>query len=54
MRIFKDEDLKEEITSIHFGKVEAGEKKRITVYLYNDSEAILTNLEYEFPILLLT
>ena len=49
MKIFKDPNLQEEITSIYFGKVEAGKSKRITVYLYNDSEAVLTNLTYEFP-----
>lgn len=49
MKIFKDPELKEEISSIHFGKVEAGKTKKITIYLYNDSDAILSNLEYKIP-----
>ncbi|RLJ09964.1 MAG: hypothetical protein DRP15_01720 [Candidatus Aenigmatarchaeota archaeon] len=45
MKIFADKELKEEIKTIHFGKVEAGKEKTITVWLYNDSKAILTNLK---------
>lgn len=49
MKVFKDSDLKEEIKTIHFGLVKAGETKEISVYLLNDSKAIVTNLFYSFP-----
>jgi len=48
MKIFTDKDLKKEIKTINFGKVKVGEKKEITVWLYNDSKGILTNLVFEF------
>jgi len=48
MKIFKDKDLKEEIKSISFGKVKVGQSKEVTVWLYNDSTGILTNLVFEF------
>lgn len=51
MKLFSDPDLKHEIDVIHFGTVEAGTSKMITIYLFNDSEADLTNLTFEFPAL---
>lgn len=51
MRIYEDPEAKNEIEFIHFGKVKAGETKEVTVYLKNDSKAVLTNLIYEFPTL---
>lgn len=51
MKIFKDPELKEEINTIHFGKVEAGKTKKVTIYIYNDSEAIISNLEFKIPAL---
>jgi len=49
MKIYDDPELKKLIQTIHFGKVEAGSSKTITLYLLNDSKAVLTNLVYEFP-----
>lgn len=46
MKIYKDKERKEPLKVIHFGIVKAGESKTITVYLYNESEALLTNLKF--------
>ena len=48
MKIFADKELKKEIKTINFGKVKVGESKEVTVWLYNDSKGILTNLAFEF------
>lgn len=50
MKMYSDKELKNEISYIDFGTVEAGTKKRITIYLLNDSEAILNNLIFDFPV----
>jgi len=47
MKIFADKELKKEIKTIHFGKVKVGESKEVTVWLYNNSKGILTNLDFE-------
>ena len=50
MKMYKDQDLKEEIKFIHFGKVEAGSSKTVTVWLqHTNKTAILTNLKFKFP-----
>lgn len=46
MRVFKDKDLKYEIQTIDFERVEAGSTKELVLYLYNDSSAILEDLEF--------
>lgn len=46
MKIYADKERKKPLEVIHFGKVEAGQSKTITVYLYNESTAILTNLKF--------
>jgi hypothetical protein len=51
MKIFEDPEMKNQIQSVNFGKVEAGTTKEVTVYLYNDSDGMLTNLLYSFPTL---
>jgi len=48
MKIFADKELKKEIKTINFGKVKVGGNKEVTVWLYNDSKGILTNLVFEF------
>lgn len=48
MKIFSNPELTEEIKVINFGIVKAGETKELTLYLYNDSKALLTNLTFEF------
>jgi len=50
MKMYKDKDLKEEIKFIHFGKVEAGSSKTITIWLeHTNKTAIFTNLKFKFP-----
>lgn len=49
MLIWADPDKKIPLQRINFGKVEVGHEKTITVYLENDSKAVLSNLVYEFP-----
>ena len=39
MKIFKDSSLKEETKELDFGIVLAGDTKKITYWLYNDTEA---------------
>ena len=47
--MYKDRNLKEQIEYIDFGIVEAGTSKEIIIYLYNDTRAVLTNLEFVKP-----
>jgi hypothetical protein len=47
MKIFKDKELKKPLEQIHFGIVEAGSSKTITVFLFNDTSALLTDLEFQ-------
>ena len=49
MKIFADEAMQNPIDFVDFGKVPVGTKKVLPIYLYNDSDALLTNLDYEFP-----
>ena len=49
MKIFEDRKLTKEIKLIHFGEVKAGSSKEKTVYLLNDSNAILRKLKFHFP-----
>jgi len=47
MKIYEDEKKRKEIEIIYFGIVKAGDSKTITVYIYNDGTAVLTNLEFK-------
>jgi len=47
MKIYKDKELKNEITTLDFGIVLAGETKQYEFYLLNDSEAILQSLSFK-------
>lgn len=49
MKLWLDKEKTQPVTKISFGKVEAGTSKTVTVYLENDSDAVLTNLEYIVP-----
>lgn len=46
MEIYKDKGRKEKLKTIYFGQVKAGEVKTITVWLFNETKAMLTNLEF--------
>lgn len=48
MKIWADREKKIPLSRIHFGKVEVGSEKTLTVYLENDTKAILSNLQYNF------
>lgn len=45
MKMYNDESLKEEIVDVQFGRVEVGEKKIVSAWLYNDSSAILEDVK---------
>ena len=47
MKIFNDKQLKNEITSLDFGIVLAGESKTYDFYIQNDSLAILQSLSFK-------
>lgn len=49
MKIFDDKELTNEIEVLDFGIVEAGSSKIITLYLYNETKAVLSNIEFVFP-----
>ena len=49
MRIWADPEKKIPLKRIHFGKVEVNNEKTLTVYLENDSKAVLSNLIFDFP-----
>lgn len=49
MKIWADQEKKVPLEKIHFGKVEVGQEKTLTVYIENDSKAVLSNLVFEFP-----
>lgn len=49
MKLYADSNKKNELRMISFGKVKAGEQKEIDVWIWNDSKAMLTNIEYKFP-----
>jgi hypothetical protein len=52
LKLYKDKDLKEEITLIDLGTVEAGTIKTIEIYLHNDAERVMySNLIFEIPAL---
>ena len=44
MKIYKDKNRLQEVTSISFGEVEAGQTQDIILYLYNETKALLRNL----------
>jgi hypothetical protein len=46
MKIFKDNDLKNEIIDLDLGIVEAGTSEKFTFYVYNDQLPALINLEF--------
>jgi len=49
MKIWADVGKKIPLQKIHFGKVEVGNEKTLTIYLENDSKAVLSNLLFDFP-----
>lgn len=49
MRIFEDNKCKKLLESVHFGTVEASKEKELIVYIQNNSEAVLENIEFRFP-----
>jgi hypothetical protein len=49
MRIYEDKSLKKELKKIDFGIVEASNQKELTIFLKNDSEATLEELNFNFP-----
>lgn len=46
MKIFKDQELKNEIIELDLGILEAGESKKYIYYIWNDSKAQLLNLVF--------
>jgi len=46
MRISKDPKYLVETNTIDFGIVEVGTTKEVTLYLHNDSDAVIRNLKY--------
>jgi hypothetical protein len=46
MKIFKDEDLKEEIKDFDLGILDAGLSKKYTYYIYNEIKADLVDLVF--------
>ena len=46
MKIFKDSSLKEEVTTLDLGIVQAGSSKQFEFYIYNDTEADLMELNF--------
>jgi hypothetical protein len=49
MKIFEDNKCKKLLESVHLGTVEALKEKELVVYVQNDSEAVLENIEFRFP-----
>lgn len=48
MKLYKDKDLKEELDSIEeLGIGVAGETKRYTFYIHNDTKATVDNLRFD-------
>lgn len=48
MKMYRDPELKEEISQIDFGEVEIGQSKEMTVYLLNERDTLLKNLNFSF------
>lgn len=48
MKMFRDPELEEEISQIDFGEVEIGQSKEVTVYLLNERDTLLKNLNFSF------
>jgi len=46
MKIYKEKELKTPIDTLDLGKVLAGETKKYTFFVYNESTNNLINLEY--------
>jgi hypothetical protein len=51
MKMYTDPELKNEMKSINFGIVDAGTCKDLKVYILNDSDAMLTNLKFQLPVI---
>jgi hypothetical protein len=49
MKIYNDAEMRDEIEVLDFGIVRAGVKKDLTLYIKNDTEAVLQDLTYKFP-----
>jgi len=52
VKIYRDAELKDEVTEadrISFGEVEVGLKKEITIYILNDTDGELENIELDIP-----
>jgi len=49
MKLYDDISMKNQITSIYLGEVEAGQQKEIRVYLFNDTDGYFKDLKYSFP-----
>lgn len=47
MKFFRDKGLTEEIDTLHFGEVEAGQSAESLVYLFNDGKAVIRELNFE-------
>lgn len=45
MKIFEDKEMTKETSTLNFGVVLAGESKKITYYLYNDTDAEVEDLK---------
>ena len=46
MKLFKDENLNEEVRSIEFGKIMAGKSSVCRYYILNESDAHVTNMQF--------
>jgi hypothetical protein len=44
MKIYKDESITEEVVELDFGRVEVGEEKIVSYWLYNDSTAVIEQI----------
>jgi len=56
MKFYLDKEKKEEVIpsedekfTLHFGRVEAGTEKTMTLYIYNDNSGVLEDMEYTLP-----
>lgn len=47
MKIYKDEELKDIAFELDFGRVEVGEEKIVSYWIYNDESCILERMSLE-------
>ena len=47
MKLYKDSNQKEEVSSLDLGIVIAGDTKKYDFYVVNDSKAVLENLNFD-------